>query len=168
MNTALTTVTYFSSSNEDLSIFYNLFSHWVSSASFLFSIGIWAIVGFVLGRKAKTYGMNPIVHFCLCFFLHVIGIAISVVLIEQRKKEIANFNRGATNPFYAQQPQNPFDQKYGNGYGQGQNYQQYGGYGYGQPQYGQSYNTQYTASCPACGHPITEGNFCDVCGTRVR
>ena len=165
MNTPLTTVTYLSSSNQDVSIFYDLISHWFSTASFLISIGVWAILGFVLSRKAKAYGMNPAVHFLLCFFLHVIGIAISVVLIENRKKEIARFNRGATNPFFAQQ------------YGQDQNYQnyqqqygqnnQYGGYGYGQQQYGQPYNAHMT-SCPSCGHTITEGNFCDVCGTRVR
>lgn len=165
-----------------------------SSVVNLFSSGIrlviWIVVGVVMSKKAGELGLSKAGHFCLCFFLGLIGTIISLVLIDKRKKQIY-----AQSQFMNQQQyQDPYGQQ--NMYGQANGYGQYGqqgytdqyGQGYGQTNgYGQanSYGQQgggqfagaspdpyaqqgYAArSCPSCGHTQAQGGFCEVCGSKI-
>ncbi|MCR5123224.1 MAG: hypothetical protein K6B74_12495 [Ruminococcus sp.] len=101
---------------------------------------IWVVVGNIMGRKAKSMGLSYGAHFCLCFFLRLIGLAISYIMIDKRKKQLyysqmqqmpynqpqqqlygqqqyntAQWQNAApNNNFYASQAQNPYNQMYGN------------------------------------------------------
>lgn len=148
----------------------------VNGISVIFRLIVWAVVGFVISKKAKEIGLNQAAHFCLCFFLGVIGTVISLILIDKRKKELYNQTRFMNgmqyqNPYGQQYGQDPYGQKAQDPYGQ----QQYGqGYGqqnanpYGQPQQQPYVQPSYAQrSCPSCGHTQAIGAFCEVCGSKI-
>ena len=158
-----------------------------SAVADLFSSGISLVirivVGVIMSKKAGELGLSKAGHFCLCFFLGLIGMIISLVLIDKRKKQIY-----AQSQFMNQQQyQNPYGQQgYTNGYGQTGYQNGYGqtGYqnGYGQANsYGQQGGGQFAGaspdpyaqqgyaarSCPSCGHTQAQGAFCEVCGGKI-
>ena len=162
-------------SNEDVYKLFKFVNSGTRFMSFFISIGIWVVVGYIVSKKASELGMSGALYFLLCFFLHVIGLVISLILIDRRKKELYNQSMRMNPNVY------PNRQQYG-GYGQpmqqpynqqfyGQNYNQPYGEMYGQQSYTgkpmNAYNSQ-AIYCSSCGHQQADGNFCDVCGSRLR
>ena len=155
----------------------SFFEWWFNNAmrgpSILMHFGtvlIWIVLGAIMAKKAKEVGLNPTVHFILCFFLHLIGVVISVVIIDKRKKDIIHSRSMYGQPPYGQ-PQQPF---YTNTYYYGQQPNAQQGMGY-RPQQFNYYNGVNPAQhdpadtyCPNCGTPQKDGVFCRVCGTRIR
>lgn len=123
---------------------------------YIINLVIWVVVGNLMGKKAKSIGLDFAAHFCLCFFLHLIGLGISYLLIDKRKKQLyysqipqqqlygQQYNaapwqyKEPKSEYYAAQARKPYDQTYGNAFAGGhqvyeQNpYEQY-------PQYGEQY-----------------------------
>ena len=119
----------------------------IFSISFvIFAFIIWLVPAIFLSKKAGDLGLSRAGHFCLIFFLHAVGLAVSLILMDNRKKEL---NRQVP-PFYQQ-----------------------GGYPpYGQPPYGQPYQGQqgYNApryQCPQCGNIQPGSGCCMSCGAKM-
>lgn len=142
------------------------------------SIILWVVIGAVMAKKAREVGLDKNLIFCLCVFLHFIGLIISIVLINKRKINIYQRSNPMNNmqqPYG--QPQQPFYPN-SNYYGQQPNNWQQPNYG--QPQ--QGYNKQFNyyngvnpqqhdhvdIYCPFCGTAQKDGVFCRTCGTRIR
>lgn len=101
------------------------YSMMVNLFSVVIRLGIWGVVGYIMGKKAKDVGLSFATYFILTFLLGMIGLAISIVKINNQKKNIAYMNMQHTqygNP-YVQNPyqnaQNPYQQAQ-NPYQQGQ------------------------------------------------
>ena len=166
------------------------FSSAYNGMRLLVSFAVRIVLAIVLSKKAKELGLSAAGHFCLVFFLGIIGMVISLILIDKRKKALYAQNQYMNNAYQNPygQPQNQYDQygqQTGYGYGQQQPYGQANSYGqpqgYAQPGYGQQnpYGQQFdqqagvgagynpSRACPSCGHAQMQGTFCEICGAKI-
>ena len=89
---------------------------------------VWGLIGYVMGKKAKNVGLSFGLYFTLTFLLGLIGLAITWVKINNRKKEIAMSQMYQQQNMYGAPGQAPYQQAQ-NPYQQGQNpYQQQNAY----------------------------------------
>lgn len=179
--------------SRDREDFAETFSHAYNGVTVLIGFAVWLVIAIVISKKAKELGLSAAGHFCLCFFLRVIGTVISLILIDKRKKALyaqsQYMNNAYQNPYG--QPQNQYGQQPGYDYGQQQPYGQANSYGqpqdYAQPGYGQQnpYGQQFdrqagggsvggvgagydtSRACPSCGHAQMQGTFCEICGAKI-
>ncbi len=136
---------------------------------------IWLVVGIVIGNKAKAEGLSFAPYFLLTWLLGLIGLVISLILINNKKNSYNPYNRFSQyqNPNQYNQYQNQYDpnQNRYNQYGQGQ-YNQYGQQGYYQQNnyrqnpYQNAQALQFH-TCQHCGNKQKEGGFCEICGGKL-
>ena len=90
----------------------------------LVRILVWIVVGIVIGNKAKAEGLSFAPYFLLTWLLGLIGLVISLILINNKKNSYNPYNRFSQyqNPNQYNQYQNQYDpnQNRYNQYGQGQ------------------------------------------------
>ena len=145
----------------------------------LVRILVWIVVGIVIGNKAKDAGLSFVPYFLLTWLLGLIGLVISLILINNKKNSYNPYNRFSQyqNPNQYNQYQNQYDpnqnqyNQYGqngqyNQYGQGQ-YNQYGQQGYYQQNPYQSAQAPQFHTCQHCGNKQKEGGFCEICGGKL-
>jgi hypothetical protein len=140
---------------------------------------VWLVAGIIMGNKAKEQGMQFWLYFLITWWGGLIGLVISIALIDKQKKKNAMYqNQFQQNPYqqnpYQQNPyqqnqyqQNPYQQNpYGQNYNQ-QNWQPQGGQNsYGANSYGSPSGTGFQ-ECPNCGNSQKSGSFCEICGTKL-
>lgn len=136
----------------------------------LVRILVWIVVGIVIGNKAKDAGLSFAPYFLLTWLLGLIGLVISLILINNKKNSYNPYNRFSQyqNPNQYNQYQNQYDpnQNQYNQYGQGQ-YNQYGQQGYYQQNPYQSAQAPQFHTCQHCGNKQKEGGFCEICGGKL-
>ena len=136
----------------------------------LVRILVWIVVGIVIGNKAKAEGLSFAPYFLLTWLLGLIGLVISLILINNKKNSYNPYNRFSQyqNPNQYNQYQNQYDpnQNQYNQYGQGQ-YNQYGQQGYYQQNPYQSAQAPQFHTCQHCGNKQKEGGFCEICGGKL-
>ena len=77
----------------------------------LVRILVWIVVGIVIGNKAKAAGLSFAPYFLLTWLLGLIGLAISLILINNKKNSYNPYNRFSQyqNPNQYNQYQNQYD-----------------------------------------------------------
>ena len=140
---------------------------------------IWLVVGIVIGNKAKAEGLSFAPYFLLTWLLGLIGLVISLILINNKKNSYNPYNRFSQyqNPNQYQNQYNPNQNQYNqygqngqyNQYGQGQynQYNQYGQQGYYQQNPYQNAQAPQFHTCQHCGNKQKEGGFCEICGGKL-
>ena len=88
------------------------FSSAYNGMRLLVSFAVRIVLAIVLSKKAKELGLSAAGHFCLVFFLGIIGMVISLILIDKRKKALYAQNQYMNNAYQNPygQPQNQYDQ----------------------------------------------------------
>ena len=61
--------------------------------SILIRLAIWGVVGYVMGKKAKDVGLSFGTYFALTFLLGIIGLVITLVKINNQKRNMAIGNK---------------------------------------------------------------------------
>ncbi|MGN0634423.1 MAG: hypothetical protein ACI4JW_11230 [Oscillospiraceae bacterium] len=143
---------------------------------YVVQLAVWAVVGVVVGNKAKKAGLSFAPYFALTFLLGIIGVVISLIKINNQEKMNAmgrfmyNQNMNQYNPNMNQY--NPNMNQYNqnmNQYNQNMNgYQQPNGYqqnAYQQPNAYQ--NNMQRHVCVNCGFSTDESCFCPMCGSKI-
>lgn len=137
---------------------------------YVFQLAIWAVVGVVVGNKAKKAGLSFAPYFFLSFLLGLIGVVISLVKINNQEKMNAmgnfmyNQNMNQYNPNMNQY--NPNMNQY-NQYNQNMN--QYNQYNQNMNGYQQNayQNNMQRHVCANCGYSCDESCFCPMCGSKI-
>lgn len=142
--------------------FFDMIHFTFNIGSVIVSFIIWTLIAYFIARYAKNIGQDPKLHFVLTFFGHLVGFAVSLILITSKKNE------------NGQNPQNGIFNSRNNGFGnQGFNNQNFGSQGYGSDM---QYNTQNSWNsttggghvCPSCGNVQDHGGFCKMCGSQMK
>lgn len=132
---------------------------------------VWIVVGIVIGNKAKEAGLSFVPYFLLTWLLGLIGLVISLILINNKKNSYNPYNRFSQyqNPNQYNQYQNQYNpnQNQYNQYGQNGQYNQYGQQGYYQQNPYQSAQAPQFHTCQHCGNKQKEGGFCEICGGKL-
>ncbi len=158
-------------------ILFKLFGFQMHLVGLIIAAVFWAAMGFGAVYFAKKHGKNPVLFFCLVFFLRLIGVIVCAIIIGTDQEQDRR-NGGAQQ----HDSPDPFDSVYRNNSGNSGNYyqtnnpytnpnrQQVGG----TTRFGGSYSgygnekVQPSFICPSCGNVQEAGGFCMVCGTQLK